>query len=226
MEERPNEEQGLSRTVWEFICYGPDFTTEQDDADQAGNTRENLTTIISMMKELQQQNAILQNKMLEIQNEFTLERNRRSREMIRYNSDKQHASTQFHGYSESIDLDEPAAETKRKVWGGRRRKNIRNFGTQSPCVEDFSDIKSAEQDVFDDREREINENDPELKELKELHDKVEEDEYDSLDGDGGNGEKLVEDEERRIGEENGERRHSRLLLSSPEVDVCKTEIEV
>ncbi|XP_046848712.1 uncharacterized protein LOC124442244 [Xenia sp. Carnegie-2017] len=81
--------------------------------------KQDMSTLIQMVKELQRQNAVLQNKMLEIQNEFTMERNRRSIEYVRMSQDKQNATTQFRGYSESIETfnpEETRAESKRKAW--------------------------------------------------------------------------------------------------------------
>ena len=184
LEERPNKTHDFSRTIWEFIFYGPDFSSENSgNKTSNGATGENMATLLNMMKELQRQNAVLQNKVMEIQNEFTLERNRRSREVIRSSQDKQHASTQFRGYSESIEgsiPEEPNAEWKRKVWGGGHRDKL-STGIQTSGVVDLSDIiLSAEKDVFDDTEREKRENDPELKELKELYNT--EEDYDNFDG--------------------------------------------
>ncbi|XP_028413558.1 transient receptor potential cation channel subfamily A member 1-like [Dendronephthya gigantea] len=184
LEERPNKKHDFSRTIWEFVFYGPDFSTEQsNDTPRGGTNAENLEMIVDMMKDLQRQTAILQNKVMEIQNEFTVAKNRRSLEIIRLSQDRQHVSTQFRGFSESIEGSVPweqSAETKRKVWVGvHREKDTHSMSTQSPSVLDPSDIiMSAEQDVFDDEERERKEHDPELKELKELHNQLEVDEND------------------------------------------------
>ena len=193
LEERPNKKHDFSRTIWEFVFYGPDFSTDhKDNSTDDSSTNENLSSMVKMMKELQQQNAILQNKMIEIQNEFTLERNRRSREYIRSSQDKQHAWTQFRGYSESIEgsiPEEASAENKRKVWGAPCRNN-RSAGLQTSDVLDLDDIvMSAERDVLDDEKREEKENDPELKELKRLHSKMDGEEYE--DGNIGNQEENV-----------------------------------
>ena len=186
LEERPNKTHDFSRAIWEFIFYGPDFATDDATASKEhGDRNENFAAILDVMRDLQRQNAILQNKMLEIQNEFTLERNRRSREMIRVSQDKQHAGTQFRGYSESIEESAPeeatSAEDKRRVWSGVGLGQ-RSATTQSPVIELRDIMLSAEKDVIEDAERERKENDPELKELKELHDKVEVDEYDGIGG--------------------------------------------
>lgn len=185
LEERPNKRHDFSRAIWEFIFYGPDFAAEQsEDRTKNASKDDKMEAILDMMKELQRQNAILQSKVTEIQSEFTVERNRRSREMIRYSQDKQHASTQFRGYSESIEQSAPeekSAENKRKVWGGKRSPNP-STEMQTLGVVELDDIAvSAEQDVLDDKEREKRENDPELQELKELHSKMEDDEYESED---------------------------------------------
>ncbi len=83
LEERPNKKHDFSRTIWEFIFYGPDFSSEQTNSSAINSTtNENLSAILDTMKELQRQNAILHNKVMEIQNEFTLERNRRSRKIL------------------------------------------------------------------------------------------------------------------------------------------------
>ena len=186
LEERPNKRHDFSRAIWEFIFYGPDFAAEQsENRTKTASKDDRMEAILDMMKELQRQNAILQNKVTEIQSEFTVERNRRSREMIQYSQDKQHASTQFPGYSESTEQSAPeekTAENKRKVWGGKRSSNS-TTGIQTLGVLELNDIAvSAEQDVLDDKEREKRENDPELKELKELHSMMEDDEYESEDG--------------------------------------------
>ena len=194
LEERPNKKHNFSRTIWEFLSYDPDFSTDhRDNSTDDSTTNENLNSIVKMMKELQQQHAILQNKIMEIQNEFTLERKRRSREYIKSSQDKQHAWTQFRGYSESIEgsiPEEASAENKRKVWGATRRNN-RSAGFQTPDVLDLDDIvMSAEWDILDDEKREEKENDPELKELKRLHSKMDGEEFE--DGNIGNREENAE----------------------------------
>ena len=184
LEERPNKTHDFSRTIWEFIFYGPDFSSENSgNKTSNGATSENMATLLDMMKELQRQNAVLQNKVMEIPNESTLERNRRSREVIRSSQDKQHASTQFRGYSVSIEgsfSEKPNVELRRKVLGGLQRDRL-STGIRNSGVVDLGDIVlSAEKDVFDDKEREKRENDPELKELKELYNT--EVNYDDFDG--------------------------------------------
>ena len=185
LEERPNKRHDFSRAIWEFIFYGPDAAEQSENRTKTASKDDKMDAILDMMKELQRQNAILQSKVTEIQSEFTVERNRRSREMIQNSQDKQHASTQFRGYSESMEQSAPeekTAENKRKVWGGKRSPNP-TTGIQTLGVLELDDIAvSAEQDVLDDKERERRENDPELKELKELHSKMEADEYESEDG--------------------------------------------
>ena len=217
LEERPNKRHDFSRAVWEFIFYGPDFA-EQESEDRTKNASKDdkMVAILDMMKELQRQNAMLQSKVTEIQSEFTLERNRRSREMIQYSQDRQHASTQFRGYSDSIEhstAEEESAKSKRKVWGGKRSPNP-SIGNQTLGIVDLDDIVvSAEQDVLDDKEREKRENDPELQELKDLH-KVEDDEYDSEDGIFNNEEevKKLEDEAGgKTGASDDVQRHSRTV---------------
>lgn len=203
LEERPNKKHDFSRTVWEFVFYGPDFSTQQvNDTPRGGTNAENLEMIVDMMKDLQRQTAILQNKVMEIQNEFTLEKNRRSREFIKLSQDKQHACTQFRGVSESIEGSVPldqTAECKRKVWGGvHMEREKHSMGTQSPGFLDPNDIVLSEQDVFDDQERERKEHDPELKELKKLHSQLEVDEED-IGGLWGNDEEEGEKTERRNG---------------------------
>ena len=186
LEECPNKKHNFIRTIWEFVSYDPDFSTDHRD-----NSTDDSTTN-EILKMMQQQNVILQNKMLEIQNELT-SRNWRSREYIRSSQDKQHAWTQFRGYSESIEgsiPEEASSENKRKVWGATRRNN-RSAGFQTPDVLDLDDIvMSAERDVFDDEKREEKENDPELKELKRLHSKMDGEEFE--DGNIGNREENVE----------------------------------
>ncbi len=180
--ERPNKKHDFSRTIWEFIFYGPDFSSEQTNSSTINSTtNENLSAILETMKELQRQNAILHNKVrMEIQNEFTLERNRRSGESIKLSQDKHHACTQFRGDSESIEGSVPvegSSGNKRKVLGGLR-KDKRSTGIKTSGVLDINDIvASAERDVFDDKEREKRENDPELRELKKLHSQMKADKY-------------------------------------------------
>ena len=182
LEERPNKTHDISRKIWEFIFYGPDFSSENSGNKKSdGTTSEDMTKLLDMMKELQ--NAVLQNKVMEIQNEFTLKRNRRSGEVIRSSQDTQHASTQFRGYSESTEgnfSEKPNVELRRKVLGGLQRDRL-STGIRNSGVVDLGDIVlSAEKDVFDDKEREKRENDPELKELKELYNT--EVNYDDFDG--------------------------------------------
>jgi hypothetical protein len=218
LEERPNKTHDFSRTIWEFIFYGPDFSSDNNARSTANSTTsENLGAVLDVMKELQRQNTILQNKVMEIQNEFTLERNRRSREFIKLSQDKQNACTQFRGYSESIEgsvpPEEAGAENKRKIWGGLRRNNELDTGVQTSGILDHNDI---EQDVFDDKEREEKENDRELEELKRLHGHIEADECEEYeDGIVRNGEEEIEKTEVGIGDEtealSDEGRHSRLL---------------
>ena len=214
LEERPNKKHDFSRTIWEFIFYGPDFSSEQTNSSTINSTtNENLSAILDTMKELQRQNAILHNKVMEIQNEFTLERNRRSRENIKLSQDKHHACTQFRGYSESIEGSVPvetSAGNKRKVWGGLRKDKL-SIGIQPSGVLDINDIVvSAERDVFDDKEREEKENDPELRELKKLHSQMEPDEYE--DGNlTSSGEKTEVDAGSETSAPSDEERNSRLL---------------
>ena len=68
--ERPNRKKyDFSRTIWEFIFYGPDFSSEQTNSRTINSTtNENLSAILDTMKELHRQNAILHNKVMEIQN--------------------------------------------------------------------------------------------------------------------------------------------------------------
>jgi hypothetical protein len=201
LEERPNKKHDFSRAIWEFIFYGPDFSTDKrHNGAENSTTSENLGEILKTMKELQRQNASLQNKMMEIQNEFTLERNRRSREYIESSQDKHHACTQFRGYSESIEGGHPiedSAENKRRVWGGGRPGSKHTAGNQTPDVLDLDDIvMTAEQDVFDDMKREETENDPELKELKQLHSRIDAEDYEdgnAEDYEDGNDEKTEAD---------------------------------
>ena len=98
LQERPNKTYTFNRSVWDFIFYGPDFSTNVvDESREEMGKKQDMSALIEMVKELQRQNAVLQNKMLEIQNEFTMERNRRSIEYVRMSQDKQNAATQFRG---------------------------------------------------------------------------------------------------------------------------------
>ncbi len=211
LKERPNKKHDFSRTIWEFIFYGPDFSLEQTNSSAINSTtNENLSAILDTMKDLQRQNAILHNKVMEI----TLERNRRSRENIKLSQDKHHACTPFFaGYSESIEGSVPveaSAGNKRKVCGGLRKDKL-STGIQPSGVLDINDIVlSAERDVFDDKERKKKENDPELRELKKLHGQMKADEYE--DGNLTNGREKTEVD---VGSEtpapSDEGRNSRLL---------------
>ena len=214
LEESPDKNHDFSQTIWEFIFYGPDFSSEQTNSSTINSTtNENLSAILDTMKELQRQNAILHNKVMEIQNEFTLERNRRSRESIKLSQDKHHACTQFLGDSESIEGSvavEGSAGNKRKVLGGLR-KDKRCTGIQPSGVLDINDIvASAERDVFDDKEREKREYDPELRELKKLHSQMEADEYEDRNLTSC-GEKTVVDVGSETSAPRDEGRNSRLL---------------
>ncbi len=215
LEECPNKKHDFSRTIWEFIFYGPDFSSEQINSSTINSTtNENLRAILDTMKELQRQNALLHNKLrMEIQNEFTLERNRRSRESIKLSQDKHHAYTKFRGDTESIEGSVPvegSTGNKRKVLGGLR-KDKRCTGIQPSGVLDINDIvASAERDVFDDKEREKRENDPELRELKRLHSQMKADEYEDRNITS-SGEKTVVDVGSEIPAPSDEERNSRLL---------------
>ena len=214
LEESPDKKHDFSQTIWEFIFYGPDFSSEQTNSSTINSTtNENLSAILDTMKELQRQNAILHNKVMEIQNDFTLERNHRSRENTKLSQDKHQACTQFRGYSESIEGSVPvegSTGNKRKVWGGLR-KDKRCTGIQTSGVLDINDIvASAERDVFDDKEREKKENDLELRELKRLHSQMKADQYE--DGNlTSSGEKTVVDVGSETSAPSDEGRNSRLL---------------
>ena len=152
LQERPRKTQDYFRSIWEFIFYGPDFSSENSGNRTNDATSENTAKVLDMMKELQRQITVVQNKVMEIQNEFTLERNRRSEEVIRSSKDKQ-----FRGHSESIKgsfPEEHTAKWKRKVWKERHRDRLRTVNGTSGDVDLDDIILSAEKDVFDDKERE------------------------------------------------------------------------
>ncbi len=204
LEERPNKKKDFFRKIWEFIFFEPDYETNSNTINST--TNENLSAILDTMKELQRQNAILHNKVrMEIQNEFSLERNRRSGESIKLSQDKHHALTQFR----SVPV-EGSTGNKRNVLG-RLRKDKRSTGIQPSGVLDISDIVvSAERDVFDDKEREKKENDPELRELKRLHSQMKADEYEDRNLTS-SGEKTEVDVGSEIPAPSDEERNSRLL---------------
>ncbi|XP_046848704.1 transient receptor potential cation channel subfamily A member 1 homolog isoform X2 [Xenia sp. Carnegie-2017] len=182
LQERPNKTYNFTRAVWDFVFYGPDFSTNVvDESREEMGKKQDMSTLIQMVKELQRQNAVLQNKMLEIQNEFTMERNRRSIEYVRMSQDKQNATTQFRGYSESIETfnpEETRTVPKRKPWE-RVQNDHKKFSV--PNSSDYGvgdDLKYSEGDF--DEEREARENDPELNELKRQHSQM--DTYEDKDG--------------------------------------------
>ena len=213
LKEHPNKKHDFSRTIWEFVSYGPDFSTDNSTVDSTAN--ENLTPIVKMMKELQ-------NKMIEIQDEFTSERKQKSRESIKSSQDKHQ---QFRDHSESIEGSIPekaSAENKRKVWEAPRRNN-RSAGIQTPDVLDLDDIvMSAEQDAIDDKKREEKENDPELKELKWLHSKMDGEEYE--DGNIGNREENVEKPTAIVDEETVPLNDQASHVTTPDDDTNATSV--
>ncbi|XP_046848108.1 transient receptor potential cation channel subfamily A member 1-like [Xenia sp. Carnegie-2017] len=156
LQERPNKTYNFTRPVWDFIFYGPDFSTNVVDESR------DMSTLIEMVKELQ-------NKMLEIQNEFTM------------GQDKQNAMALFRGYSERIETfnpEETRAESKLKAWG-RVQNDHEKFSVPSSSYYGFGDdLKYSEGDF--DEEREARENDPELNELKRQHSQM--DTYEDKDG--------------------------------------------
>ena len=195
--ERPNKTHDFSRTIWEYIFYGPDFSSEKSgNRTNSGVMSENMGTLLDTMKELQRQITVLQN-------EFTSERNRRCREVNRSNQDKQHTSREFRGYSESIEgsfQGKPNVEWKRKAWGGGHRGRL-STGIKTSGAVDLGDIiLSAKKDVFDDKEGENRENDSELKKLKELYDS--ELDYDDFDGNKEYRQAVYEKADVGIGKEN------------------------
>ena len=110
LEERPNERVHILRTIWENLFYGPDqVSSDEDTAVPRDNRRANdnvedkLVMIVDMMKEMQQQISVIQEKILvDEENRASSHENRDTREPFGIAKERRNAWTQFRGQSVSF----------------------------------------------------------------------------------------------------------------------------
>ena len=159
LEELPNERVHICRQMWEYLCYGPDFTSNEDsDAqrDQAKtneSVEEKLDMIVDVMKEMHEQMAAIQQKL-----------SKKESDRNKVNAGRLISSEESPIlFQEKVARSDLAGTSRKLDQGGQ------NSSPRTDSGEDFFTRK--EQDVEDDENREKKENDPDFIELKELHKK-------------------------------------------------------
>ena len=174
VEEYPNKPVDFRSTMWEFLFYGPDFTSDgetMEPCDKPSANHHMEQNLVDMIKEMQEQISTISQKMNGMQKGVTMQEDHAhcSRETLR-----RHAGTQFHGYSESFDdmSDAHSAECHRERSAQRQCLNENGTKKGTRVFYSSDDVFSEDQDMKDENEREKEEIYPKSIQLKELHNKM------------------------------------------------------
>lgn len=177
LEELPNKRVHISRQMWEYLCYGPDFTSDEDKnrkrdkAKTNENVEERLDTIVDIMKEMHEQIVAIQQKLNEKESDkkkaHQLTRTRRN-DWIESGGRMVSSEESSIPYQAKVAIS-VLAGTSRKLDQGGENDSLR--------MDSGEDFFPKEQDVEDDENREKKENDPEFIELRELHTKTPTEDY-------------------------------------------------
>ena len=187
LEEQPNQMVNFSSTMWEYLFYGPEFTSEEDITDPRDkrtaneNVDQRLVVIVDMMKDMQQQMKAMKQKMDEKREGTMLRENHANEITDKDNSAKEkgNALTQFNVERKSsernLSYSNKGSRRRRRYAFSLPRESFKQSVSQYSIasVEGAGkDVLTEQEDVQDEKDREENESDPVLLELKELHKKT------------------------------------------------------